>query len=112
MDSIQAKNVNHPEYREPLKRAKYRHIRDAILGVLSAEDGRELTFDELEQGVHAHFKKNPVPDELFPKPGSVRWYTKAVQLDLEARGALERIPGRSPLALRLTPDAGTLDLEP
>jgi hypothetical protein len=40
---------------------------------------------------------------LFPKPGSVRWYTKAVQLDLEAKGIIERVPKKSPIRLRKLP---------
>ena len=41
-----------------------------------------------------------MPRELFPKPGSVRWYTKAVQLDLEAKGEIERLPDQAPIRLR------------
>ena len=33
--------------------------------------------------------------------GSVSWYVVSVKLDLEARGVLERIDGRSPQQLRL-----------
>lgn len=101
MKSIEARNVNHPDHRENLKAEKYELIRDAILAALpTARNTEGMPFDELEQEVRAHLDRNDVPQKLFPKPGSVRWYTKAVQLDLEARGEIERLPDRSPLRLR------------
>jgi hypothetical protein len=106
MESLKAKNVNHPDHVENLKQEKYGYIREAILAVLpTAESGESLSFDELEAGVRAHLLANDVPMTLFPKPGSVRWYTKAVQLDLESRGEIERLPKKSPIRLRRTPDS-------
>ena len=102
MESIEARNVHHPKHREPLKKIKYDHIREAIVATLSASPERELPFPVLEQGVGDYLNKRNVPKKLFPKPGSIRWYTKAVQLDLEARGILERVPKSSPIVLRLT----------
>jgi hypothetical protein len=32
----------------------------------------------------------------------VRWYCKSVQLDLEAKGLIERLPKQSPIRLRKT----------
>lgn len=99
MPSIKALNVNHPEYQENLNENKYEIIREAILACLSKVD--ELSFPELEDQVRDHLLRNKISMELFPKPGSIRWYTKAVQLDLEARSILERVPGRVPLRFRL-----------
>lgn len=99
MSSIKALNVNHPEHRENLNENKYEIIREAILACLSKVD--ELSFSEVEDQVRNHLIRNKVSMDLFPKPGSVRWYTKAVQLDLEARGIVERAPGQVPLRLRL-----------
>ena len=101
MSSIQARNVNHPEHRENLKAEKYNIIREAILAVLPADDW--MSFVDLEDAVRARLEANAVPAKLFPKPGSVRWYCKAVQLDLEARGEIERQPKKSPLRLRKRP---------
>ena len=98
MSSIQARNVNHPEHRENLKAEKYNIIREAILAALPADDW--MSFADLEAAVRARLTDNAVPAKLFPKPGSVRWYCKAVQLDLEARGEIERQPKKSPLHLR------------
>lgn len=106
MSTIEARNVNHPEHRENLKAEKYNAIRAAMLASLPAQDsGESMTFDELEREVAAYLKEKDVPEELFPKPGSVRWYTKTVQLDLEARGEIERLPDQSPIRLRRR-DAG------
>lgn len=101
MSSIQARNVNHPGYQESLNETKYTIVRDAILAVLpDMVDCAGLSFPELEDRVRAHLVAHAVSMELFPKPGSVRWYTKAVQLDLEARGIIERVPDRIPICLR------------
>jgi len=98
MASIKAKNVNHPGYTENLNAQKYNLIRDAIHAVLPTEGG--MTFSDMEAGVHAHLAGIDFPPELFPKSGSVRWYCKTVQLDLEARGEIERLPKTSPMQLR------------
>ena len=101
MSTIQARNVNHPDHQENLKEEKYKLIREAILASLpdnSSADG--MTFSQLEEKVRAHLTDRGTPMTLFPKPGSVRWYTKAVQLDLEARELIERVPNQSPLRLR------------
>ena len=97
--SIQARNVNHPEYTEPLKEEKYLIIKAAILAVLP-ENGAGTSFDELDNSVRDYLDEQSVDMNLFPKPGSVRWYTKTVQLDLEARGLIERIPKTAPMRLR------------
>lgn len=101
MSRIQARNVNHPEHRQSLNSEKYELIKDAILASLpEAESGASLSFTELETAVTNHLLQNNAPMELFPKAGSVRWYTKSVQLDLEARGVIERVPQKSPLRFR------------
>ena len=98
MASIKARNVNHPHHRENLKTDKYHIIRQAMLSALPLEEW--LPFAVLEERVRAYLDDKDVPKALFPKPGSVRWYCKAVQLDLEARGEIERQPKQSPLRLR------------
>ena len=98
MTSIRARNVNHPQHRENLKAEKYNVIREAVLASLS--DEAWMSFSDLEDKVRVWLIEKDVPKALFPKPGSVRWYCKAVQLDLEARGEIERQPKKSPLHLR------------
>ena len=98
MSTIRARNVNHPDHRENLKAEKYSIIRQAMLASLPADAW--MPFSELEAKVRAYLNEQETLAELFPKPGSVRWYCKAVQLDLEARGEIERQPKKSPLHLR------------
>lgn len=99
MSTVQASNVNHPEYKENLKEEKYTVIREAILAVLP-DQGSGMAFPQLEEKVTGYLTARNVPMTLFPKPGSVRWYTKAVQLDLEAREIIERVPNQTPIRLR------------
>ncbi len=98
MTSIQARNVNHPEHRENLKAEKYHIMREAMLAALPVAEW--MSFSDMEDKIRAYLLEKQVPGALFPKPGSVRWYAKAVQLDLEARGEIERQPKKSPLHLR------------
>lgn len=73
---------------------RYEALRGAILRVLPRE-GDGLTRGELGDRVAPLLSEG-----LFPHLGSIRWYIKAVQLDLEARGLIERLPGSKPLRLR------------
>ena len=74
--------------------AKHAPIRKAILAsVPRSKDG--VTFKELIAAV-----SRKVPKPLFPKPGSVAWYTKVVQLELEAEGLIARIEGVTPQRVR------------
>jgi hypothetical protein len=98
MTSIQAQNVNHPDYSENLNETKYNIIRDAMMAVLPAKDG--MSFKEMEAGVKGLLGNTAQITELFPKPGSIRWYCKAVQLDLEAKEEIMRIPKATPMKLR------------
>jgi hypothetical protein len=74
-----------------IDRAKYDLIRQAILDSL-AQRG-EIPFGEMDAAVAASL--------TGPFDGSIGWYTTTVKLDLEARGLVERVPGRSPQVLRL-----------
>ena len=100
MKSVDAQNVNHPEYTEPLNSEKYGYVRSAILAAIAAADDAGMPFGDLEDAVDRFITDEGIPRSLFPKPGSVRWYTKAVQLDLEARDLIERVPGAKPLRFR------------
>lgn len=99
MTSIKAKNVNHPNYSENLNEKKYTLVRNAILESLPS-NGDSLSFDELRDRVESYLQEVQDSKALFPKSGSITWYTKAVQLDLEARGDIARVPDVSPIRLR------------
>ena len=83
----------HPAGKEGVNidQQKYQTIKQAIL--VSIEERGEIPFSELSATVEANLAE--------PFSGSIGWYTTTVKLDLEARGLVERIPGRSPQVLRL-----------
>lgn len=74
-----------------IDRHKYDLIRQAIIA--SLQQRGEMPFGELEAAVAASLSE--------PFDGSSGWYTITVKLDLEARGLIERVPGRSPQLIRL-----------
>lgn len=75
-----------------IDREKYDIIASAIRG--SLKRGKELTFTEL---------MNAVGTKLENKfDGSIAWYVTTVNLDLEARGIVERLDEKKPHRLRLT----------
>jgi hypothetical protein len=62
----------------------YEAMKQAFLQVLPpASPG--LTADELREAVLPH-----LPEHLYPGGAKAGWYTKAVQLDLEAKGIIVR----------------------
>lgn len=82
----------HPAGRQGVNidRVKYDVVRQAILDSL-AERG-EIPLGQLTDAVTARLDG--------PFDGSIGWYTITVKLDLEARGEIERVPGRSPQVVR------------
>ena len=77
-----------------LEKRKLRPIEAAILKTLP-QAAQGISFDDLVDKVAKRL--NPI---LFPLRKTVSRYTKLVQLDLERRGLIERVPGVSPLRLR------------
>lgn len=73
---------------------KYTIVRQAILTLLPA-DGDGVTWAALAEMIAPH-----LPDSLFRHAGSVRWYTRAVELDLESEGLIESVPQSDPPRLR------------
>ncbi len=94
------KNVHQGKAGAHVTPEKYNAMRAAILNVLSSDD-RGLTWDELVDAIAPQF-----PEGLFAHMGSVRWYSKAVQLDLEAHGLIERLPNTRPMRLRRCEGSG------
>ena len=89
---VTLQNPNHPGYAKQVDAPMYEAMKRAFLKVLpKAEPG--LTFDELAGAVLPH-----LPEHLYPGGVKAGWYTKAVQMDLEARGIIARAKTR-PLRL-------------
>ncbi len=74
-----------------IDKGKYDMVRQAIEETLQEQPG--ITFSGLTDAVGERI------GDVFD--GSVGWYVVSVKLDLEARGVVERIDGRSPQRLRL-----------
>ena len=91
---MKTKNVNKGSGGFAVTVEKYESIRKAILAAVP-RNKEGVSFKELVASV-----TGLVPNELFPKRGSVSWYTKVVQLDLEAKGQIERISGVTPQRVR------------
>jgi hypothetical protein len=87
-------NINKGSGGFRVTKEKYDTIRKAILASMPKGPG-SITFAELVAGITPRAGK-----ELFPKKGSVSWYTKVVQLDLEKKGLIRRIPGSVPMRFR------------
>ena len=87
-------NVNPGQPGALVDQEKYEAMRAAMMQVLPAGDDG-MTWAELTEVI------GPIlPERLFRHIGTVRWYARAVQLDLEARGVITRIPGSKPPRLR------------
>jgi len=78
----------HPEKKQGvnISREKYEMIRKAILLILRTQ--KEMTFMALSRAVEK--------DVRGKFEGSVTWYVTTVKLDLEARGAVKRVPNSRP----------------
>lgn len=75
-----------------IDKARYDVIATAIIDSIRAAG--VLPFKELAAQVAMR-----IPDDF---DGAVGWYTTTVKLDLEARGMIVRVPGRTPQHLQLT----------
>lgn len=94
-DRIEIENVNTPGKIERVDRAKYLAMRQALLTVLP-EAAPGLKVLDAKEALLPH-----LPEALFPQGKTAGWWLKAVQLDLEAKGAIKRAPG-SPVQLYRT----------
>ncbi len=83
-DKIEVENVNHPGKVERVDAAKYKAIRDLMLAALpKGQPG--LTAADLKDAM-----RPDLPQDLFPGGATLGWWAKCVQLDLEAKGLVQR----------------------
>ena len=90
---VEVRNVNHPGQVTHLDAQMYEAMKRAVLKVLP-RTSPGLTVAEMQERVLAH-----LPAKLFPNGAKAGWWAKAVQLDLEAKGAIAREKTK-PLRLR------------
>lgn len=81
--TVEVRNVNHPDYRGNVDAAKYAAMKDAMIKGMTGSDG--MTQSEMKEAAKPH-----LPDDLFPGGKTAGWWSKTVQLDLEARGEMGR----------------------
>ncbi|MFK7836646.1 MAG: hypothetical protein AB8B60_10530 [Sulfitobacter sp.] len=82
-DTIEVLNVNHPDYRGRANAAKYNAMKAAMKKAMAGSDG--MTQTEMREAAKPH-----LPQNIFPQGKTAGWWSKTVQLDLEARGEMGR----------------------
>lgn len=85
-EKIEIENINTPGRTERVDRAKYLAMRQALLAVLPMQ-APGLKVSDAKQALLPL-----LPADLFPQGKTAGWWLKAVQLDLEAKGVIERAP--------------------
>lgn len=91
-DKILIENITSPGHTYRVNRAKYTAMRDALLAVLPSEPPG-ITPAQAKQMLLVR-----LPQDLFPGGEKAGWWLKAAQLDLEAKGVIQRAP-KSPVRL-------------
>jgi len=84
MTRIEVENVGQPGKVYRVDAAKYAAMREAVLAV-APEGPPGMTPEEIIAAV-----KDRLPQDLFPGGEKAGWWVKCVQLDLEAKGLLQR----------------------
>lgn len=87
-DKIEIENANSPGRTTRVDRVKYQAMRKALLAVLPGTPPG-LKVADAKQAL-----LSKLPDELFPQGETAGWWLKAVQLDLEAKGIIQRAPDK------------------
>jgi hypothetical protein len=92
-EKLELENLNHPGQVKRVDANMYEAMKRAFLKILP-KTSPGLTVVEIQERVTAH-----LPEKLFPGGAKAGWWTKAVQLDLEAKGIVAREKTK-PLRLR------------
>jgi len=88
---VTVRNVNVPGWTGKVDAEKYDAMKNALLRILP-RTAPGLTQTEMRNKVVFH-----LPDHLFPGGEKADWWSKCVQLDLEADGIIERERTAKPL---------------
>ena len=86
-EMVVVENVNHPNHRARVDAAKYLATRTALLSVLPKK-APGLTQDEMMVAMRRALSVSTFPGT------TTSWWSKTVQLDLEAKGLLKRDGGK------------------
>jgi hypothetical protein len=96
---ITIESATSPGFSQRVDRAKYMAMRDALIAVLPL-DSPGITVADAKTALLPR-----LPDDLFPGGDKAGWWLKAVQLDLEAKGAIGRASNK-PVRLYRSSDGG------
>lgn len=91
-EKIEIESITSPHHVQRVNKAKFMAMRDALLLVLPSERPG-MSVAEAKAALLPNLSQ-----ELFPGGEKAGWWLKAVQLDLEAKGEIER-SGRGPVRL-------------
>lgn len=91
-EKIEIESITSPGRTERVNRAKYMAMRDAFLPVLPTE-APGMTVADAKAALLPNLS-----EVLFPGGEKAGWWLKTVQLDLEAKGVIER-DGKGPVRL-------------
>jgi len=94
-DKIEIENINSPGRVTRVNRTKYLAMKEALLSVLP-KNSPGLTVAEVKAELLPL-----LPQALFPQGEKAGWWLKAAQLDLEAKGVIQR-ENSKPLRLHLS----------
>ena len=83
-EKIEVENVNVPGQTSRVDAVRYGEMRTAVLEVLP-DSSPGLTHAELCEAV-----RDRLDESIFPGGKKVMWWSKTVQLDLEAKGIITR----------------------
>jgi hypothetical protein len=87
-ERVALESIVHPGKTKQVDARMYFAMRDALLEVLPARPPG-LTREEILEAVPAR-----LPEALYPGGAKAGWWSKAVQLDLEAKGVIVRESSR------------------
>lgn len=98
-EMVEVFNVNKPGTSSMVRKALYEEMRRALLELLPPT-APGLSQAEMVEGI-----PRLLSQELFPGGDKASWWLKAVQLDLEARRLVLRVPGKPSTWYRGSPSA-------
>jgi hypothetical protein len=88
LERVALESIVHPGRTKDVDARMYFAMRDALLEILPAQ-APGLTREEILEAVPAR-----LPEELYPGGAKAGWWSKAVQLDLEAKSLIVRESSR------------------
>jgi len=91
-DKIEIENVNVPGKVSRVDKTKYEAMKTALLGVLPRHRPG-LSHKEILVAL-----QTKLPQDLWPGGQKAGWWSKTVQLDLEAKGLVVREDGAKPMS--------------